>query len=877
MAKGVKKISMTVEGTTTEIKTRQATLEAEKWGVFEVNEWLPNTTEAEKKEPVYWIRQSQDRKTILYKNKHKGYQFKIEKKYCGRYAFYIEASRSGDRDFKNQAGMWVNGVSKPLIVSSDWRKERDGADIKNGKPIAYGDIVYLWFDTEGLNGDTLIVEVYNKAFLKDTLIHVYTDVRVTEGETFLKIGNTSAWMGKVKHLDKEEKFYIKVKNARTSKYIKDSKGDDLHAIYLKVKNEYISDQIKPTQNLTPTKIFKPEVNSERYEPCKFDEIKITEIEKKDGKATPKTISVFKKGQGKKGKAVLEEISREIYFDFDMATLTTKASNKLNNILNFLLGHKGTSIHLSGYACVIGDKKHNQELSQERSDTIKDFFNNGGLDGRRIISLGKGEANVKDKDTIKNKDLSSYKRARRVDIKFKFSGHSAETISYETVAPSAANDKYLTLDVVGYETEACYREKDKHSKSIIINNVNISKIEKTGDSARFPIQSTLSASNIAPLQYLWPKWNLGKGIMSKGLDAANTYDVNVHSCRYYSPKDKYVLQIKAYPDIKWELALELLIDVSNYRAANMPKGNIYKRHQQKAMQDGYKKWLMNKQGKVPISVGFGLAAEWDGGRSKRSFTNSFATKMELLAKTIAKSADILQNAINYAQSAAKNTAIPVSFNIRYPKFTVVGSWMLEPNGKGKVGVVGTISFGCKPLIGAEVVIDIIGAAIAAVSYGGTGNPAVARLINQFRGRLEDLGAKVIFDATFYGELEIMVEALKIDAEKGIDMQGKTTIGGKMGVTIRFEIGAELGKARGVKNNPIIKFRAMAKADGYFGGDFVMDSDNKGIFIQPILKFSGVMLTAEIEGEIGWWKSNFKIERRVVEGESYSLGKKYVIEN
>ncbi|GEM56115.1 hypothetical protein B0A58_02410 [Flavobacterium branchiophilum NBRC 15030 = ATCC 35035] len=334
-------------------------------------------------------------------------------------------------------------------------------------------------------------------------------------------------------------------------------------------------------------------------------------------------------------------------------------------------------------------------------------------------------------------------------------------------------------------------------------------------------------------------------------------------------------IKVYPDIKWELALEFIINASNYKAANMPAGSIYQKHNEKAREAGYKRWQMNETGKVPISIGIGLSAEWNDGKSKRSFTNEFEDRIKIVAKVISGAINILQEAINYAQSAAKTTAIPVGFDIRYPKFTVVGKWYLDRiNNLPTLNTVGEVGFGFKPLIGAEVVIDIIGLAIAAGSYATTGNPAAARIIGQWRSSLDKLGASVTFTATFYGELELMIDALKIDAINGIDMQGKTIIEGKMGATIilSIEVG---GKFKKKKMKEILPFKAKAslKGDAYFGGEFVINSDEKGLFIQLTAKFSGVMLIGEIEGEIGWWKSNFKIEEKIIEKAEHKFDKNY----
>ncbi|WP_062054642.1 hypothetical protein [Aquimarina longa] len=44
--------------------------------------------------------------------------------------------------------------------------------------------------------------------------------------------------------------------------------------------------------------------------------------------------------------------------------------------------------------------------------------------------------------------------------------------------------------------------------------------------------------------------------------------------------------------------------------------------------------------------------------------------------------------------------------------------------------------------------------------------------------------------------------------------------------------------------------------------------------PVLKFSGVMIIGEIKGEVGWWSSNFKIEKKVIDGETLPLKKQYI---
>lgn len=580
MPKGVKKIKL-YKGMyypdQSASLTTQVTIQPDQFVSFKVEEWLPDTTEAEKEEGVYWMRQSQDRRTIIYKNKAKEYQFKIGKKFCGPYSFYIEASRSGNRDFKNKAGIYVSGSTTALIKASDWRKTKNGKDIKNRDPIKYGELVYLWLETEGLNGDDITIEIYNKALGSDDLIFTYTNVTIEDGEVFLKIGNTASWMAKVNNIRGIEKFCIKVK--KDGKYIQDHLDDDIHAVYLNVKKELASAQTLPSENITATKVFKTEVDAERHDPCRFTEIKVTELKEKNGKLKPITISIFKDGQKREGQRIIKEyINRIINFNFNDASLRPDAQKKLNNILGFLLGHKGTEITMKGYACVIGDIDFNKLLSQHRSDAVKAFFVKGGLDARRMNSLGFGEFNVEEVDTITNRDKASYINSRKVDISFTFDAHDANTLVYETVAGSEKHSTDLTIDITDFDTKDCFRDTDKHNEKVIIESDVAKEVTANGKKGiLYPVFSTLpdqkdffDANYYAALEYLWPS-----------NAKSNEFYFFLNSCRYYSNKKKATLVVKTYPDIKWTLAFELAINISHKKFSNMPEGAIWNKHWKKS--------------------------------------------------------------------------------------------------------------------------------------------------------------------------------------------------------------------------------------------------------------------------------------------------------
>jgi outer membrane protein OmpA-like peptidoglycan-associated protein len=875
MAKGVKKLKWTGEGTVKSnlsIPNRKVTIDPDQYVWFTVGEWDEGVSEVDKRKSLTWMLQDKKAKTIIKQKELPAgnkYGLKLSKNLCGSFEYYIEASLSGNRDLKRETGLIVSGFCEPKITTSKWCTTNDADDVRKSHVFSYGEAIYLNIETEGLNGSkNLIVDIFRHENLKtDPLIFTYTRIDVIDGEINLAMLNTFSWYGKIKGIKEDEEFYVKIKDASTGKYIVDSHNDIIHARFLKIKKKIVSREITVPKNLTPLKVGKPDEKAERYEPCKFETI-----------AIDKTI-IFDKG--KKTQKVThpkEAITKTVFFEIDSSLINAEGNTKVNNVLQFLLEHEHSTITIDGYACVIGKENYNNILSQKRSDAVKKMFINGGLEAQRIISKGHGEINATDdkmgRDNIKYKDTREYIDARRVDISFVFNGHDAQTIVYETIAPS--HNKNLTIDITEYQNKACFREKEKHQKKIMVSSPEYDKpLKKEGVSLAFPVHSSLSILNPAPMQYIWPKWNLTKiAGVEKSIDSATNYSIHVHSCRYYSNDKNATVIVKAYPDIKWELAFELKLDVENYSHTNMPsEHSIFEKHQKKAREDGYKRWLMNKEGKVPIKIGVGLKAEWNEGKQKLDVTKDFEKKIESTAKILAKSVDIVQNAINVCRGVMKATSIPVSFGVEYPKFEAVGSWNLQREANYlNIAVVGEINFAAKPLIGANATIDLIAAAVTAVSYGTTGSPAISKIVNEIRGYGKVVGAEISAEAKFYGQLEVMVEALKINSITGIK-GGSLTIGGKMGVIIKIKVSA--GNDLNIKKLEVkFKFSAEAKAHAYFGGDFKIDSDDKGVFIEPILKFSGVKVSLDVKVEVGWFTRSFAVEDDIIPADKIPLGKKYI---
>ncbi|MFD2908240.1 OmpA family protein [Flavobacterium ardleyense] len=821
---------------------------------FKVNEWITGTTAEDKKKDISWIWQEHDRKIIIWKKiipANKIYAIKLPKKLCGSYSYYLEASFSGKTD-SSLAGLYISGLCDKSIVSSKWCTTIDGKDVRKTTLFSYGNVIHLNLSTEGLNGDRLIVEVYNlQKLISDKLIFTFTNVKVRDGEVNLEIKNTSAWQGLISNIQSEEKFYIKVKDQATGKYILDSNKDAAHARYLRIKNKLIANSPQAPVNNTASKTGQPNVKAVRYEPCKFEQIYLTETNKKDGKIVQTKTQVFDNGKALKGVNNPErKITKTIFFDFDSDVITKDGNTKLNNTLNFLLEHEHSTITIEGYACVIGKMKYNQSLSQNRSDAVRKFFTDGKLDVRRIVSKGKGEINATDNkggaDNLKYKDEKKYIEARRVDISFQYFGHDAKTIIFETIAPSQNKD--ILIDITAFQTNACFRDKEKHIKQIKVTSSEYkTPLIKAGSSLVAPIHSALSVINPAPMQYIWPRWNLINGAKGAGIDSAEYYNIYVNSCRYYSENPQSTLQIKAYPDIKWTLEFKWNHKQSfAYTYGNKMHPFSIKNGRKKAIGSVVDGDFAREDGEMDQSFELSLEAEWDEKRRKLEIGTEFGEK---IAKT-------LSNFVRLKKIADSITNSPVnggkfSFEIKPPAVAISIQWFLEKVDEYKNQIGTNIKFGIetKPLIDADIIIDLWQ---IVTEFGANAIcPGAGKVINFISKHLEgNVGIK--FEVIFNGSINVSGE-ISGNTLTPKNTKGKLAVEGKVQVTLEL-------KAWATAEYGIAGFDGSAKANAntYLSAGIKAEIAKDGVVGYPELEFGGIVAKYVVIASIkfGVFKETFE---------------------
>jgi hypothetical protein len=614
------------------------------------------------------------------------------------------------------------------------------------------------------------------------------------------------------------------------------------------------------------KVGEPDEKAERYEPCKFETITID-----------KTI-VFDKGKSKKG-AINPKgtVTKTIFFDFDVSTINADGKTKLNNALQFLLENENANITVAGYACVIGKENYNQGLSQKRSDAVKKMFVDGGLDPKRILSKGYGEIQIqegdkdytvksdddkKGKDNVRHKDEKTYIEARRVDVSFDYTGH-ALTLYYEIIAPS--HDKNVTIDITDFQNKACFKEKNKHEKKIRVTSPEYSEKngkEEKGATMAFPVHSSLATWNVAPMQYIWPKYNLTKiAGAEKSMDSTTIYNVHAHSCRYFSEEKYITVIVKAYPDIKW--SLEFFLNLTNDLSVKWQNKNEFdvKGLQKKSGKIGAERRWKQKD----AEIGFSLKAKWNNDKQTKELKSKYETKFKKIYdvfNSIGALADGVTNKTKGTISSTSAKSIPASFVVKPPNLSFTGDWFLShpKDNNGIIGTDVTIGLHAKPLIGLEVTIDLLGAIVfIGGEIFGLG-PGVLKLYNAIQGQLkkgikagdEKNGLSASVD--IYMDL-IITSTITINTDFNFNTEGKAKDSKvKLEAETKLKVELKVGiKVKGEAAVVIIKvkayFEASASAEASVTFAQTLNYDDKGLYYRPKLGFDGMDAKYVVKISIG----------------------------
>jgi len=84
------------------------------------------------------------------------------------------------------------------------------------------------------------------------------------------------------------------------------------------------------------------------------------------------------------------ILNNVNFDFNSAQLTSESETILEQAVTVLKQNTGVSVNIEGHTDSRGAESYNQQLSEKRAASVRDYLISRGVDASNLNSVGKGE-------------------------------------------------------------------------------------------------------------------------------------------------------------------------------------------------------------------------------------------------------------------------------------------------------------------------------------------------------------------------------------------------------------------------------------------------------------------------------------------------------
>lgn len=265
----------------------------------------------------------------------------------------------------------------------------------------------------------------------------------------------------------------------------------------------------------------------------------------------------------------------------------------------------------------------------------------------------------------------------------------------------------------------------------------------------------------------------------------SYGLFIETCRYRND-----VKICVYPDIKWEVYILIVpTEKDSYAHTNMPAGDIFKRHQDKARKTGLAHHNKSIDYTTEIHVKYTLSGNsYDFGidinkkvRKYLELIGAVKNVLDIISHKQAVTNGAGSNAQKMIAKVGKKTNLPVFIDFSLPALRVGGSWsyILEEN---LASGSGSIEIGLTPLIKAKGGIDLIATA-QYIPYVG----AVLKALGYVQMGVEWVTDKAGVPVT--SELWFNIYAFgQVDATWIIDL---STGAGEPNCKVTLGLGIELG--------------------------------------------------------------------------------------
>jgi outer membrane protein OmpA-like peptidoglycan-associated protein len=112
--------------------------------------------------------------------------------------------------------------------------------------------------------------------------------------------------------------------------------------------------------------------------------------------------------------LLVHFDSDVLFGVDSATVDADGRDTLEDVASVLNEYKKTAVVVQGHTDSTGSEEHNQELSERRANSVRNYLVSRGVDADRMAAVGMGEGYP----VASNASESGRQENRRVDILLK---------------------------------------------------------------------------------------------------------------------------------------------------------------------------------------------------------------------------------------------------------------------------------------------------------------------------------------------------------------------------------------------------------------------------------------------------------------------------
>lgn len=106
------------------------------------------------------------------------------------------------------------------------------------------------------------------------------------------------------------------------------------------------------------------------------------------------------------------IASKIYFETNSAKLKLISNTQLDDLAQILSRYNGVNLTIEGHTDNVGEDQYNQELSQKRTESVRDYLISKGVSASRLTAIGYGET----RPIADNKTTAGKAKNRRVELK-----------------------------------------------------------------------------------------------------------------------------------------------------------------------------------------------------------------------------------------------------------------------------------------------------------------------------------------------------------------------------------------------------------------------------------------------------------------------------